>query len=420
MQPPSAQPAEKPSAPTDRIGVLGAGLMGAGIAGAFVSQGYTVSLVDPFPQATEKGTAAIRRTLQRRVDAGRLPQDEMSAALARLTATADLSALADRDVVIEAIIEDEDAKTRAYQQLQRVCPPDAVLASNTSTISISRMARALNQPHRFAGMHFFNPVDRMALVEVIRGEQTGTETIGLLVQLAKRLGKTPVEVRDGPGFLVNRILFPYLNEALLLLQEGVPPRAVDDAATKFGMPMGPITLNDVVGLDTSLFASNVLHRAFPDRALRPRILDELVAAGRLGKKSGAGFYSYAAGTQGGEDPAFEAILTRCRTDRREVAAEELTDRLFLVMVVEASRVLAEDIVRGPGDVDTGMTLGTGFPSARGGLLRWADSVGMPEILRRLSRYEKLGRRFEPTEQMKRLAREGKGFYDAPAGPPSSS
>jgi 3-hydroxyacyl-CoA dehydrogenase/enoyl-CoA hydratase/3-hydroxybutyryl-CoA epimerase/3-hydroxyacyl-CoA dehydrogenase/enoyl-CoA hydratase/3-hydroxybutyryl-CoA epimerase/enoyl-CoA isomerase len=209
---------------------------------------------------------------------------------------------------------------------------------------------------------------------------------------------------------VNRILFPYINESLVLLEEGAEPRAIDKAAVAFGMPMGPITLNDLVGLDTSLYAGRVVNTAFADRAKPTRILDELVGAGRLGQKSGAGFYSYARGSKGADDPAFAAILQRCRTGQRQIGQEEITDRLFLPMLTEASRVLMEGIVREPADVDMGLILGIGFPAFRGGLLRWADSLGLPKVLQMLKKYETLGARFQPTEQMRQLAAEGKGFY----------
>jgi 3-hydroxyacyl-CoA dehydrogenase/enoyl-CoA hydratase/3-hydroxybutyryl-CoA epimerase/3-hydroxyacyl-CoA dehydrogenase/enoyl-CoA hydratase/3-hydroxybutyryl-CoA epimerase/enoyl-CoA isomerase len=393
-----------------RVGVVGAGIMGAGIAGAHVRRGIPVMLLDAAPQALEKGVANITRVMQSRVDIGRMAPAEMVAALARLSTAGSLQALGDRDVVIEAILENEAAKVGLYKELQPILRPDAILASNTSTISITRMARSVARPENFAGMHFFNPVDRMQLVEVIRGERTGDETVATLVALAKRIGKTPIVVRDCPGFLVNRILFPYLNESLVLLEEGASPRAIDKAATAFGMPMGPITLNDVVGLDTSLYAGRVVNAAFADRAMTTRILDELVAAGRLGQKSGAGFYSYAKGSRGVDDPALEGFLAKARKGRREVGPEEITDRLFLPMLTEASRVLTEGVVREPGDVDMGLILGIGFPSFRGGLLRWADSLGLPAVLERLRRYESLGPRFRPTEQMRRLAAEGKGFY----------
>jgi 3-hydroxyacyl-CoA dehydrogenase/enoyl-CoA hydratase/3-hydroxybutyryl-CoA epimerase/3-hydroxyacyl-CoA dehydrogenase/enoyl-CoA hydratase/3-hydroxybutyryl-CoA epimerase/enoyl-CoA isomerase len=402
---PSVQPR-----PIERVGVLGAGLMGAGIAGAHIRRNIPVMLLDSVPQALEKGVGSIAKLLQGRIQIGRMTSEELVAALARLSTISTLAALTDRDLVIEAIIENEEAKAETYRELQSILRPDAILASNTSTISITRMARSVERAENFAGMHFFNPVDRMQLVEVIRGERTSDSTVVTLVALAKRIGKTPIVVRDCPGFLVNRILFPYLNESLALLEEGANPRDIDKAAVAFGMPMGPVTLNDLVGLDTSLYAGRVVNTAFGDRAKSTRILDELVAAKRLGQKSGAGFYNYAKSSRGADDPAFAAILEKFRTGRREFGQEEITDRLFLPMLTEASRVLTEGIVRDPGDVDMGLILGIGFPPFRGGLLRWADSLGLKTILEKLNRYERLGPRFHPTEQMHRLAAEGKGFY----------
>ena len=394
----------------ERVGVVGGGIMGAGIAGAHIRRGLPVVMVDNAPAAVEKGVASITRMLQSRVEIGRMSAGDLLAALARLTASTNLALMADPDVVIEAVVENEAVKTQLFRDLQTQFRADAILASNTSTISITRMAQAVQRPENFAGMHFFNPVDRMHLVEVIRGERTSDATVATLVALAKRIGKTPIVVRDCPGFLVNRILFPYLNESLVLLEEGADPRALDKAATAFGMPMGPITLNDLVGLDTSLYAGRVINAAFADRAKTTRILDDLVSAGRLGQKSGAGFYSYAKGSKGADDPALAAMLERVRTGRREFSREEITDRLFLPMLVEASRVLMEGIVREPADVDMGLILGIGFPAFCGGLLRWADTLGMKTVLEKLAKYEAHGPRFQPTEQMRRLAAEGKGFY----------
>jgi 3-hydroxyacyl-CoA dehydrogenase/enoyl-CoA hydratase/3-hydroxybutyryl-CoA epimerase/3-hydroxyacyl-CoA dehydrogenase/enoyl-CoA hydratase/3-hydroxybutyryl-CoA epimerase/enoyl-CoA isomerase len=272
------------------------------------------------------------------------------------------------------------------------------------------MSGSWKRPENFSGLHFFNPVDRMQLVEVIRGDKTSDQTVATLVALVRRIGKSPIVVRDCPGFLVNRILFPYINESLALLEEGAEPRAIDQAATAFGMPMGPITLNDLVGLDTALYAGQVVNTAFADRAKPTRILAELVKAGRKGQKSGAGFYSYAKGSKGSDDPAFAAILDKCRTGKRAIAADEITDRLFLPMLTEATRVLTEGIVREPADVDMGLILGIGFPPWRGGLLRWGDTMGIGQVMERLQRYEKLGPRFQPTELLRRMASERKGFY----------
>ena len=396
--------------PVNQVGVVGAGIMGAGIATAHVRRGIPTVLLDSAPAPLEKGVASVTKSLAGRVEIGRMTPMEMAGALARLSTSLTPQALADRDVVIEAIVENEAAKVKLYDEVQKVLPPGAILASNTSTISITRMAKSVAAPERFAGLHFFNPVDRMQLVEVIRGEKTDDPTVATLVALAKRIGKTPIVVRDCPGFLVNRILFPYINESLVLLEEGAAPRAIDKAATAFGMPMGPIALNDLVGLDTSLYAGRVVNTAFADRAVTTRVLDELVAAGRLGQKSGAGFYSYGKGGKGADDPALEAILAKCRKTTRTISPEEITDRLFLPMLTEASRILMEGIVREPGDVDMGLILGIGFPTFRGGLLRWADALGMSAVLEKLKRYEVLGARFQPTEQMRELAKAGKGFY----------
>jgi 3-hydroxyacyl-CoA dehydrogenase/enoyl-CoA hydratase/3-hydroxybutyryl-CoA epimerase/3-hydroxyacyl-CoA dehydrogenase/enoyl-CoA hydratase/3-hydroxybutyryl-CoA epimerase/enoyl-CoA isomerase len=399
-------------ADVQRVGVVGAGIMGAGIAGACVRRGVPALMLDSAPAALDRGVAAITKTVQVRVEIGRMSPAEAATSLARLSTSLALPALLDRDVVIEAIVENEPAKVQLYGEVQKVVPAGTILASNTSTISITRMAQSVRDPARFAGMHFFNPVDRMQLVEVIRGDRTSDETVATLTGLARKIGKTPIVVRDCPGFLVNRILFPYINESLLLLEEGVPPRRIDKAATAFGMPMGPITLNDLVGLDTSLYAGQVVNTAFADRAVPTRILDELVKAGRLGQKSGAGFYSYAKGSKGVDDPALADILARTRRPggKPDSSVEEIQDRLFLPMLTEATRILEEGIVREPGDVDMGLILGIGFPPFRGGILRWADNLGIAQVMDKLRSYEKLGARFQPTPLLKKMAAEGRGFY----------
>ncbi|MFO0968370.1 MAG: 3-hydroxyacyl-CoA dehydrogenase NAD-binding domain-containing protein [Gemmataceae bacterium] len=396
--------------PVNKVAVLGAGIMGAGIAGAHVRRGVPAKLLDSVPAALEKGVAGIAKSLQGRVEIGRMTQAEMLKSVALVAPIGQLKDVADCDVVVEAVVENEAVKTEVYRALHDILPDSAILASNTSTISITRMAKAWKNPAHFAGMHFFNPVDRMQLVEVIRGAATSDETVVTLVALARRIGKTPIVVRDCPGFLVNRILFPYLNESLILLEEGADPRAIDKAALAFGMPMGPITLSDVVGLDTCLYAGRVVNAAFADRAQASGVLDELVKAGRLGQKSGAGFYSYAKGSKGVDDPALDKILAPFRKAPRPVGQEEITERLFLPMLTEASRVLTEGIVRDPVDVDMGLILGIGFPTFRGGLLHWADTTGLDRILKLLEKYAPLGKRFEPTAQMTELARTGRGFF----------
>ena len=397
--------------PVERVGVVGAGIMGAGIAGAHLVRSISATLVDVAMPPLEKGVAAITKTLEVRVEKKKLKPEEFVHALSRLTTSTSHAGLADCDVVIEAIVENETAKSALLRDIGSRLKPGAILASNTSTISIARLAVASPSPERFAGMHFFNPVDKMQLVEVIRGPKTDDATVVTLVALAKKLGKSPIVVRDCPGFLVNRILFPYLNEALALVEEGANPRTVDAAATTFGMPMGPIALCDVVGLDTTLFAADVLAAAFPDRARPSPLLAELVRAGRLGQKSGAGFYSYAKGPRGNDDPTLEPILAKFRTAPQVHSADEIVDRLLLPMLNEAVRVVDEKIVRTVSDVDMGLILGIGWPTFRGGLLRWADSLGLAVVVSRLTKYEPLGERFVPPPLLAEMAAAGRRFYE---------
>lgn len=400
--------------PVNRAGVLGAGLMGAGIATAHARSGIPTVMVDVDDARIKDGMARAQDVVMSRIKIGRATPMDMAQMLATLNTSTSTQGFADCDIVIEAVTENEGVKTEMYKKLAGVLRDDAILASNTSTISITRMAESAPHAERFVGMHFFYPVDRMELVEVIRGEKTDDQTVATVVALAKRIRKTPIVVRDCAGFLVNRVLFPYMNEALVLLQEGASMDAIDKAATRFGMPMGPIALEDLVGLDTAAYAGKVLADAYPDRAVPTPIVFDLVKAGRLGKKSGAGFRTYAG--KGGKpqaDPAFEPFLQKYRTGDHVPTDEEITDRLFLPMLLEATRVVEEGIVREPADADMGMILGTGFPPFRGGILRWCDTEGAAKILERLEKYQRLGKRFEPTESLMKMARTGDLFYPRP-------
>ena len=397
----------------NRVGVLGAGQMGAGIATAHARSGIPTVMVDVDDARLAGGLARAQDVLMSRIKIGRATPQDMAQMLALLSTSTATSVFADRDVVIEAVTEDERLKTEMYRNLAGSLRDDAILASNTSTISITRMAESAPDASRFVGMHFFYPVDRMELVEVIRGEMTSDETVATVVALAKRIRKTPIVVRDCAGFLVNRVLFPYMNEALVLLQEGASMDAVDAAATGFGMPMGPIALQDFVGLDTSLYAGRVMARAYADRAVATPILDDLVAAGRLGQKSGAGFRKYRGKGRPEPDPAVAPLLEKHRSGGHVPEGPELVDRLFLPMLLEATRVLEEGIVREPADVDMGLILGIGFPPFRGGILRWCDGQGAAKVLERLEAFRHLGKRFEPTETLKRQAQGGETFYPRP-------
>jgi 3-hydroxyacyl-CoA dehydrogenase / enoyl-CoA hydratase / 3-hydroxybutyryl-CoA epimerase / enoyl-CoA isomerase len=395
-----------------RVAVIGSGLMGSGIAALLILHGAAVTLVESTTELLEQGVERLRRRLERNLATARYGSLTVSEATARITPTTDLSMLRNVEFVIEAITEKESEKRNLLQKLNPVVDRNSVVASNTSTISISRLAESIVEPQRFLGMHFFNPVERMQLVEVIRGTKTDDGAVQKTLSLAKTLGKTAVVVKDCPGFLVNRLLFPYLNESLLLLEEGASPEVVDHAAREFGMPMGPITLHDVIGLDTALFAGRVLAAAYPDRMFEPRILPPLVEAGRLGQKSGAGFYRYDSDTRKGTlDPVLEAMIAKLGSKlKRAFTEEEITNRLFLAMLVEAIHALSETIVGEPETIDTSLILGTGFPTARRGLLRWADTLGAKKIVAALEAYGPLGPRFRAPQMLIQLARTGKGFY----------
>ncbi len=394
-----------------RVGIVGAGIMGSGIAAAVIKREMPAVVFDVSPQALAGGLAkALEEAAYDRSLRGPDPQRLVKLAPLLQTAAREED-VALCDLVIEAVIENPKVKQELFARLEPLLAPDAVLASNTSAISIGRLAEGLQRPEQFCGLHFFNPVRRMPLVEVIRGPRTSDQTVATAVAFAKALGKNPIVVRDGPGFLVNRLLFPYMNEALELVLEGASLEEVDRAATLFGMPMGPITLFDVVGLDTALYAGRVMHEAFPDRVVQSPLLAALVEQGRLGQKSGAGFFSYARRKDRGEpDPQVEQLIEQLRRARRTISLEELQDRLFLPMLLEATRVLAEGLVRDARDVDLGLIYGIGFPPFRGGLLFWADELGAPAILQRLGPYEQLGERFQPTPLLAETARSGGRFY----------
>lgn len=394
-----------------RAGVLGSGLMGAGIASTHARNGIPCTMVDVNEECLAAGLTRARQVVESRIQIGRATPDDLVQMLSRLNTSTSTRMFAECDVVVEAITENETLKTQAYGELSGILREDAILASNTSTISITRMAQAYARPERFVGMHFFFPVDRMQLVEVIRGDRTSDETVVTIVELARRLRKVPIVCKDCPGFLVNRILFPYMHEALLLLLEGATMDQIDKVATRFGFPMGPIALHDLVGLDTAYYAGQVMVAAFSDRAIQPALLGDMVKEGRKGKKSGAGFRKFTGRkATPAPDPTLLPILERHRIDTRPVTDDEIQERLILAMLLEATRILEEEIVRAPMHVDMGLILGIGFPAWRGGLLRWCDQEGVGPILARLEKYAPLGKRFEPTDLLRFMAQTGRKFY----------
>jgi 3-hydroxyacyl-CoA dehydrogenase/enoyl-CoA hydratase/3-hydroxybutyryl-CoA epimerase/3-hydroxyacyl-CoA dehydrogenase/enoyl-CoA hydratase/3-hydroxybutyryl-CoA epimerase/enoyl-CoA isomerase len=399
-----------------RVGVLGTGLMGAGIAAAHARSGIRTAMVDVDDARISDGVRRACEVVRSRIKIGRAKEEDLASMLGLLTTSTNPAIFADCDLVIEAVTENEAIKTEAYGRLASVLRDDAILASNTSTISITRLAAKAPSAERFVGIHFFNPVDRMELVEVIRGEKTGDGTVATAVALAKRIRKTPIVVKDCPGFLVNRVLFPYMAESLQLLHEGATFEAIDRAATKFGMPMGPLALHDLVGLGTACYAGKLMARAYSDRAVDSPILEEMLKASSEDRNKGGVLTFWTTSSKRSRpepNPAVLSIVARHRSGDQVLDEAEITDRLFLPMLVEAVRVLQDGIVREPSDVDLGLILGIGFPPFRGGILRWCDAQGASAILDRLARFAPLGKRYQPVDMLVQQARTGEKFYPRP-------
>jgi 3-hydroxyacyl-CoA dehydrogenase/enoyl-CoA hydratase/3-hydroxybutyryl-CoA epimerase/3-hydroxyacyl-CoA dehydrogenase/enoyl-CoA hydratase/3-hydroxybutyryl-CoA epimerase/enoyl-CoA isomerase len=394
--------------------VIGAGIMGAGIASANVKRELPVTLTDANHDQLARGVSSILEEVSFNK---RTRQPDVARAIRYaplLNATESDAELTDADLVIEAIVENADVKRQVYKRLEPKLKETAILASNTSTIPITKLAENLARPEQFCGIHFFNPVRKMKLVEVIRGAKTSDETVATAVAYAKQLGKSPIVVNDGPGFLVNRLLLPYMNEALELIAEGAEIKMIETVAKKFGMPMGPISLYDMVGLDTAFYAGRTMWEAYPDRIAASPILPALVKAGRLGQKSGLGFFSY---QNKRRRPEPDAQLSKyvdpyMKAQTRSFTPGEIHDRLFLPMLLEATRVLEEGIVRDVRDVDLGLIFGLGFPPFKGGLLFWADTLGAAKIIEMLKQFDSLGVRMQPTAMLKAMAAEGRKFYES--------
>ena len=330
--------------------------------------------------------------------------------LGRIHPTLDDSGIARCQLVVEAVVENLDLKRRVFADLGRVVAEDAVLASNTSSLSIDEIARDTPRPERVVGMHFFNPVHKMPLVEVIAGRRTGSPAIETVVGLSRLLGKTPVVVSDTPGFLVNRLLTFYGTSALWLLDEGHAIDRVDRILKRWGMPMGPFALTDMAGIDVSVKVARILHQAFGDRLRMPDWVDRIGDdPQRLGAKSGRGYYTYENGRRRAPDPAVYALLGLEPTIDRPDAAE-VVDRLLLPMVDEAARCLEEGVVASPGELDLALVMGIGFPPFRGGLCRWADARGLEDLIAAMERLaERVGERYRPSEALRSVGASG-GFY----------
>jgi len=399
-----------PAASVERVAVLGAGVMGGGIAQLLAYRGYHVRMKDIRHEAIATGLRHARELFDAAVRKRRLEKREAKQMMDRISPTLEYTGFGTADLVIEAVVENMDVKKSVLVEAEKHTNEKAILATNTSSLSVSEMQQVLSRPQNFAGMHFFNPVNRMPLIEIIRGDATSDEAVATIFAVARKLDKTPIIVRDGPGFLVNRVLAPYLNEAGWLLAEGVSIEAVDRALRRFGMPMGPFRLLDEVGLDVARHAGGIMFEAFGERMRPAPMMAALAATQRLGKKNGRGFYKYENGKAGDVDRSVYAEIGA--EPKRHLSEQAIIERTTFVMISEAARILEDGIVESAGVVDIGMIMGTGFPPFRGGLLRYADSIGLPKIVERLEQLEREhGERFNPAPLLRERASTTGRFYD---------
>ncbi len=405
-------PGNPKPAKVERIAVVGAGFMGAGIAAASAEAGMRVRLKDVNPQAVAKGLRTARDILVKRARRRRRPRYEVTQLVDRVEPTSDYGGFGRVELVVEAVFEDVELKHRVLREIEAEISEDAVLGSNTSTIPIHRLSEAVSRPQNVLGLHFFSPVEKMPLLEIIVTEGTSPGIAATGHAYGKRLGKTPIIVNDSPGFYANRILSPYMAEAALLLEEGVRMEDIDRAMTAWGYPVGPVTLYDEVGLDVAAKAGKIMTEAFADRMKPSAVVDRLVADGRQGRKNGRGFYRYEDGERKGPDESVYPLVGD--PPRREVPREEIQERLALVMVNEAVRTLEEGVLRSARDGDVGAILGIGFPPFRGGPFWYVDRTGADRVLARLRALEREhGPRFAPAALLVEKAETGGKFFDSP-------
>ena len=360
------------------------------------------------------------KLLDKQVSRGKLTPAKMAATMGRIRPTLSYGDFQNVDYVVEAVVENEKIKKSVLAEVEAASKPGTILSSNTSTISITRLAESLKHPENFIGMHFFNPVHRMPLVEIIRGKRSSEQAVATGVAYALAMGKTPIVVNDCAGFLVNRVLFPYFAGFMKLVADGVDFARIDKVMEKFGWPMGPAYLLDVVGIDTAVHADHVMAAEFPDRMKHDgrTAIEAMFEAKRFGQKNGVGFYKYVPDKKGppkkeADPSAYEIIkpvVTQKGAAAVDITDQDIVDRMMLPMILECSRCLEDKIVSTPVEVDLGLIYGLGFPPFRGGALRYADSVGLKALCDRAAKFVSLGNLYAPTAQMKALASEGKGFY----------
>ncbi len=396
--------------PVGRVGIVGAGFMGAGIAGAAaLNAGVEVRMRDADLPRVGKGLGGATAILQARLKRKRLTRPEFDRLAALISGAADDTGFRHADLVIEAVFEDLDVKRDVVRSLEGVLAADAIIATNTSTIPIAQIAAGAGRPDRILGMHFFSPVEKMPLLEVIPHEGTSPAAVATAVRFGRRVGKTVIVVGDLPGFWVNRILTPYLNEAGILLMEGAPMEAIDRVMTRFGFPVGPVTLLDEVGLDVAGKAAGVMHAAFGARLAPSDLVGTLTADGRLGRKNGRGLYRYEGGKRQGPDNSVYALAGV--TKQPNIDEPWVEHRLLYAMLNEAALAAADGVIRSPRDGDIGAIFGIGFPPFRGGPLRMIDSLGAAQVVRRLRELgDAHGARFDPAPSLVEMAGSGGRYY----------
>jgi 3-hydroxyacyl-CoA dehydrogenase/enoyl-CoA hydratase/3-hydroxybutyryl-CoA epimerase/enoyl-CoA isomerase len=412
-----AKGAGKIARPVRQAAVLGAGIMGGGIAYQSASKGTPIIMKDIKDEQLDLGMGEANKLLAKQVERRKLTPEKAGAVLSKIRPTLNYGDFAGVDVIVEAVVENPKVKKAVLAEVEKLVRKDCIIASNTSSISIDALAEALERKDNFLGMHFFNPVHRMPLVEVIYGRHTSKEAIATIVAYASAMGKTPIVVKNCPGFLVNRILFPYFGGFLGALRDGADFVKVDKVMEDFGWPMGPAYLQDVVGMDTSHHVGDVLAEGYPDRMAKTfkTALDVMYENKRFGQKNGVGFYKYETDPKGKPkktaDPAsYELIKPVQPHGPKDMADEEIVDRLMLPMLIETARCLEEGIVDSVQEADMGLIMGIGFPPFRGGALKYADTLGLKTVVEKAQKFEALGKLYEPTAKMKEMAAAGRKYY----------
>jgi 3-hydroxyacyl-CoA dehydrogenase / enoyl-CoA hydratase / 3-hydroxybutyryl-CoA epimerase len=391
--------------------VLGAGVMGGGIAQLFAEKGIRVRVKDINTKAIAAGLKEAWDIFRKREKKGVLTAIQARNGFDRITGTTEYTGYGRASLALEAVVENIDIKKTVLSDFERVIATPAIFASNTSSLSITEIATASKHPDQVVGMHFFNPVEKMPLVEIIRGKKTSEETVSAVATLSRRLGKLPVIVNDGPGFLVNRILMPYLNEAGVMLEQGSTIEKIDRALLQFGMPMGAFILLDEIGIDVAHKVADILYQGLGERVKPSPLLAVLYKEGYFGKKNGKGFYQYVGKMRTKPNTLLYKLIRTGAVREDRISTEEIVERAVLLMTKEAALCLEEKIVDRPDLLDAALIFGIGFPPFRGGLLRYAEKVGMKTIIGKLDTYAKqYGERFSPPSSLIELTNRGRTFY----------